>query len=311
MAVIAVAGGTGGVGRTIVNVLLQESKHQVIVLTRKATTSPIPERLQQVEVDYRDVSALVRTLEQYEIDTVVSAISLYSDETSESQLNLIKAAEKSIPTRRFIPSEYSYIQTEDLLPIDPGVKYFIDAAKLLQNGNLKYTRVIPGFFMDYWGMPHVRTNLQPFTFGIDIASGHAAIPGDGNDVIGMTYTYDMAAFIARLLHVEEWPEFSVIVGDDITYNQLIELGEQVRGKKFRVVHDSPEQIKEGNVTVPPMPEGLEYTQEELRETTALVSRLTIAQVFDFPAGIRSNSKFPDLKLVQVKEFIDNAWKGKP
>jgi phosphoserine aminotransferase len=35
MAIIAVAGGTGAVGKTIVDVLTQDSKHEVVVLTRK------------------------------------------------------------------------------------------------------------------------------------------------------------------------------------------------------------------------------------------------------------------------------------
>lgn len=34
MTIIAVAGGTGGVGRTIVETLVQQAKHQVILLTR-------------------------------------------------------------------------------------------------------------------------------------------------------------------------------------------------------------------------------------------------------------------------------------
>ena len=34
MAIVAVAGGTGGVGRTIVEALVQQAKHQVILLTR-------------------------------------------------------------------------------------------------------------------------------------------------------------------------------------------------------------------------------------------------------------------------------------
>lgn len=37
MAVIAVAGGTGGVGKTIVERLAQEPKHQVIVLSRSVS----------------------------------------------------------------------------------------------------------------------------------------------------------------------------------------------------------------------------------------------------------------------------------
>lgn len=37
MVVVAVAGGTGNVGRTIVETLLQSNKHQVIVLARKVS----------------------------------------------------------------------------------------------------------------------------------------------------------------------------------------------------------------------------------------------------------------------------------
>jgi nucleoside-diphosphate-sugar epimerase len=84
--------------------------------------------------------------------------------------------------------------------------------------------------MDYWGMPVVRTNLAPCTFGISIQHRQAAIPGDGNDVICMTYTYDMTAFLIRLLDVADWPEFSIIVGDEVTYNQLLEMAEEIRGQ---------------------------------------------------------------------------------
>lgn len=83
--------------------------------------------------------------------------------------------------------------------------------------------------MDYWGIPHVRTSLSPFTFGINLQNCQAVIPGDGNDVMCMTYTYDMARFIAQLLETDHWPEFSIIVGDEITYNQLLTLAETVRG----------------------------------------------------------------------------------
>lgn len=38
MAVVAVAGGTGGVGKTIVERLAQESKYRVIVLSRSVST---------------------------------------------------------------------------------------------------------------------------------------------------------------------------------------------------------------------------------------------------------------------------------
>ncbi|KAE8345047.1 hypothetical protein BDV24DRAFT_4255 [Aspergillus arachidicola] len=308
MTIIAVAGGTGGVGRTIVETLVQQAKHQVILLTRGVPKSdPLLDKIKQVQVGYNDATALARTLDQHEVHTIISAIGIVSDETSQSQLTLINAAAQSSATKRFIPSEYSFIQTEDLLSIDPSIKYWLAAAELLKKTTLQFTRIIPGFFMDYWGMPAVRTNLQPFTFGIDIASCQAAIPGDGNDVICMTYTYDMAAFIVRLLDEEDWPEFSVIVGSQTTYNQLLQLAEELRGKKFQVVYDSVDKIKEGDVTIPPMPSDTGYSVEELKETTALVSRLTIAGVFDLPRENRLNARFPDIETTKLKALLEKAW----
>ncbi|KAE8312543.1 hypothetical protein BDV41DRAFT_538770 [Aspergillus transmontanensis] len=308
MTIIAVAGGTGGVGRTIVETLVQQAKHQVILLTRGVPKSdPLLDKVKQVQVGYNDATALARTLDQHEVHTIISAIGIISDETSQSQLTLINAAAQSSATRRFIPSEYSFIQTKDLLSIDPSIKYWLAATELLKKTTLQFTRIIPGFFMDYWGMPTVRTNLQPFTFGIDVASCQAAIPGDGNDVICMTYTYDMAAFIVRLLDEEDWPEFSVIVGSQTTYNQLLQLAEELRGKKFQVVYDSADKIKEGDVTIPPMPSDTGYSVEELKETTALVSRLTIAGVFDLPRENRLNARFPDIETTNLKAFLEKAW----
>jgi phosphoserine aminotransferase len=141
-----------------------------------------------------------------------------------------------------------------LLPLDPSIKYFLDAADLLRETQLQFTRVIPGFFMDYWGIPHVKTNIEHITFAVDMVNCEAVIPGDGNDVVGMTYTYDMAAFIAELLEVEEWEEFSVVVGDEVTFNQLLEIGEEVRGEICFFLHfllavegvDADETEQEGN-----------------------------------------------------------------
>ncbi|RAK96772.1 uncharacterized protein BO80DRAFT_391028 [Aspergillus ibericus CBS 121593] len=306
MTTIAVAGGTGGVGKTIVETLLQEPKFRVVVLTRGSPKENLVlSRTQQMQINYDDIDSVAQTLEKHEIHTIISAIGIYSDETSQCQLNLIHAAEKSSATRRFVPSEYSFIQTQDLLSADPSVKYWLDAAELLQKSGLKYTRVTPGIFMDYWGMPRAHTNLQPYVIGIDVANCWAGIPGDGNDKLSVTYSYDMAAFIVKLLDLEEWPEFSVFVGDEVTYNQLLKLAEQIRGKSFEVVYDSAEKIKEGQVTVPPFHPGM--SEEEVRETTVLVSRLTIAGAFDLPKE-RMNTKFPDLKPVKLKEFLIDAWR---
>lgn len=70
-------------------------------------------RVEQVEVDYNDVSSLAASLEKHNIDTVICTIGMISPEAGQSQVNLIQAAEKSSVTKRFIPSEYSFVQSEE------------------------------------------------------------------------------------------------------------------------------------------------------------------------------------------------------
>ncbi|KAJ5128668.1 hypothetical protein N7526_006834 [Penicillium atrosanguineum] len=290
--------------------VVAEAKFDVVVLSRSTPEQgAIPESVRLVQIDYNDIASMTKELERYNVHTIISAIGLISDAASQSQINLIDAAEKSSATERFIPSEYSFIQTPDLLPVDPSIKWWLDAADKLKSSSLKYTRVIPGFFMDYWGMPNAKTNLSPYTFGINIGSGIAAIPGDGSDVICMTYTYDMATYLVKAFDLDEWPEFSVIVGDQVTYNQVLAMAEEITGKKFKVSYDTLDQIQAGDVTVPPMPDGTEYPEDELKETTALVSRLTVNGVFDLPKENRLNDRFPNVRPITIREFLEKAWRG--
>jgi len=59
-----------------------------------------------------------------------------------------------------------------------------------------------------------------------------------------------------------------------------------------------------------MPKGAEYPMDELKETTALVSRLTVNGVFDLPRENRLNDRFPDVRPVTIKEFLGKAWGGR-
>lgn len=55
-----------------------------------------------IVVDYADVEAMTRTLEDNKVDTVISTLFVTFD--GSAQVNLVHAAEASKPTRRFIPS---------------------------------------------------------------------------------------------------------------------------------------------------------------------------------------------------------------
>ena len=124
MVTVAVAGGSGNLGLTIVEAL-KESKHKVIVIVRKVSSyhntnpwrlcpyarDPQESKAQMKDVpvfnvDYSDVEAVTRVLEENNVHTVISALSVRGPEEGASETSLVKAAAKSNATKRFIASEF-------------------------------------------------------------------------------------------------------------------------------------------------------------------------------------------------------------
>ncbi|KUL90156.1 hypothetical protein ZTR_01925 [Talaromyces verruculosus] len=113
MTVVAVAGGTGKLGRAIVEALKRATGHSVLILARSANdhlskTLDVP----VISVDYSNVDSLSNTLEEKKIDTIISTVPITDDSSGESQLNLIDAAIKSPRTKRFVPSEFCIVLNE-------------------------------------------------------------------------------------------------------------------------------------------------------------------------------------------------------
>ncbi|KAF3492215.1 uncharacterized protein GIQ15_01732 [Arthroderma uncinatum] len=306
---IAIAG-LGPVGKTILETLLETPKFQkqIVVLTRESKSTPLLDQVKQVQIDYNNVSSIAAELEKHDVDTVICTIGLISPEAGQAQVNLIQAADKSATTKRFIPSEYSFVQSEDILHISPGVQLFIDGTNALKKSQLQYTRVYPGYFMDYWGMPNARTHLKPLAYAVDIPNRRALIPGDGNNVITMTYSYDMAKFIVKLLDRAEWPESSYVGGDDLTFNQLLSLAEEIVGTKFEVSYDPLEKIKKNEATPLPQSEGVGYGPEITQWVVSYMSQVAVIDGFKMPKENRLNNMFPEIQPVSMKEFLTKAWK---
>lgn len=63
-------------------------------------------------MDYNDVDALTKVLEENNIEVVISAIFIFDDTSSAAEINVVKAAEKSKATKRFIISNWG-------IPIPP------------------------------------------------------------------------------------------------------------------------------------------------------------------------------------------------
>ncbi|KAK1532044.1 uncharacterized protein CCOS01_04027 [Colletotrichum costaricense] len=91
---IAIAGGTGGVGRSIVDALKNDPRHSTIILSRTGAAED-KARVPVVVVDYDDRTSLQTTLETHEIHTVILALALHIIGVGQAQINLIQAADKS------------------------------------------------------------------------------------------------------------------------------------------------------------------------------------------------------------------------
>ncbi|CAH0014482.1 unnamed protein product [Clonostachys rhizophaga] len=229
MGIVAVAGGTGDVGRTIAEHLVGSGKHTIYILSRKLKQgeSPVP-GAKLLVIDYNDADAIAATLDAKAVDTVISALG----HGLEGQLKLIDGAKKALSTRRFIPSEYAAYTPPDAEENDFTIEV-LRAVDALRESGLQYTRFAIGVFMDYFGIPNIPSHLKPFVWGVNIAKRRAAIPGSGDEILSMTYSKDVARFIERLLEDGDWPEYSIVSGSDTSFNQILTLAQEYTGKYGR------------------------------------------------------------------------------
>ena len=99
----------------------------------------------------------------------------------------------------------------------------------LKKTDLEYTLFINGFFMDYFGLPKVKSYLTPVVIVLDIQHKVAGIPGSGKTPVVFTTTKDVGRFVVASLGLEKWSERSIMVGDRKTWNEVVEIAEKVTG----------------------------------------------------------------------------------
>ncbi|KAL0930046.1 NmrA-like family protein [Colletotrichum truncatum] len=311
MVVVAVAGGTGDLGKAIVEALVHDGTHQVFVLTRKSATSPEVAGAQKLAINYNDIEETANALSSHAIDTIVSTLSVMGP-SEQAQLDLIAAASRSSSTKRFIPSEWagSLPDSTDEETASFMTLPLLRARRALAKTHLETTRVAIGLFMDYWGQPHIPSTLRPFSWGIDIASHRAVIPGTGNEQFTVTYSKDVARFAVKLVSDKnKWLIDSNISGSDTCLNEVLSLAERITGKKFSVHYDSVEDIRAGKAT--PLKNAPGYGVEDPAEEAAVMGAMALDGGFLIPQENRLNILYPDIEPVTIDHLLAVAWGNQP
>ena len=175
------------------------------------------------------------------------------DKSVPGEYGLIKAADASKTTKRFLTSDWGnpltpeYVTLHHSLPplmafktdhsspcrqiaVFPAAQNKLKAQTQLRETGLEWTAFHTGYFMDYFGYPGMKTHMNQLTNVLDATNNAAAIPGDGNTPVTFTYTGDVAKYVVAAVDLPKWDEFSNVIGDKVTWNEFVRLAEEAKGK---------------------------------------------------------------------------------
>lgn len=185
-----------------------------------------------------------------------------------------------------------------------------------------------------------------FETQVDFHNRRAIIRDGGeDDRITLTTAQDLAAVVARAVDYEgEWPLIGGIKGDELTFGQIIALGEKIRGTsrhllsqylpfpfrsscirlmwvgeelgaRFEVEKLKTSDLKAGVVKTSwrPMVDHPAIPRETAEAQSAvMLGRLTLAfSVGAFEVSDEWNRLLPDYRFAPAEEFLSDIWRGKP
>ncbi|OAL45755.1 NmrA-like family protein [Pyrenochaeta sp. DS3sAY3a] len=308
MVKVAIAGGTGVVGKTLVEVLAGQSNHDGIVLTRKKQEYA-DQILPHFVVDYENVASLTAFLQEHDVHTIISAFGINGSSLTVSQMNLIKAANNSTTTKRFIPSSFAIAYPQDGPAILPPLKAYFNSLDALAETQLEWATVHNGIFLDYFAPDTLKSYYDHGTFIIDMVNAAAAIPGTGNELVTLTYTFDVARFLVASLDLPKWPRELRIIGETLTLNELIKLAEVARGKKFDVVYDSLEKLRSFQVTELPShkKDYGKYPKEVLLPFLSIFERWIAEGLGKISREESLNEEYPNIRPLTATELMGAYW----
>jgi hypothetical protein len=154
--------------------------------------------------------------------------------------------------------------------------------------------------MNYFASPQrASLSLPALTVAVDFNKCEATIVGTGDEPFCVTLPDDVGRFVAAALDLDRWDEEMGMVGSQTTWNELVKLGEEVRGKKFNVKRTYiDETLKQQD----PKP---------VHRMVNFMPEVYVALVKgEFAYEATLNKKCPEVKPTTIREFITQWWGDK-
>jgi hypothetical protein len=191
-------------------------------------------------------------------------------------------------------------------PPGPGK---LEILRTIEATSLEWTAVLNGYFADFFVAPKVKSYALPMSVAVDIPNEFAAIPGSGDVPVDFIYTFDIGKYVAALQGLPKWDKESIIIGDQMTLNELVKLAEQVKGNKFTVVHDSMDKLRSGEITELPSHSPLYqyYPKPVLQAFFASFEVMFEEGAYHLDVKGSLTEQFPEIKPRKVKELLEEAY----
>ncbi|KAK5658907.1 hypothetical protein OQA88_1721 [Cercophora sp. LCS_1] len=318
MVKIAIAGGSGELGREVIDVLVASGKHDITILTRNSSVDPVTPGATHRPVDYDNHGDLVQALTG--IHTVLSFVNqLMEPPEINCQKNLINACIAAGVTR-FAPSEYGSASKENVsfwAKKQQTQDYLEEVNK--DSKVLEYTLFQPGLFLDYLASPHKTAKyVTPLDTFIDFHNRRAiVVQGHEDAVITLTLVRDIANLVAQAVdYPGSWPKNGGISGNRLTISELLTLAERIRGP-FTITRIPISTLQSGSLpaTFSLTTRHPSYTPTQTAELEAMLRHVLISILLSLAAGAWDvspvwNTLLPSFTFTPIEAFLSEIWKDK-
>lgn len=290
---VLIAGGTGRLGRAVVEALTARQM-RVRVLTRDRARgrqlNADPALLDVVQGDVRDPESLAAAVAG--TTTVVSSVQGLDDRTSSPEKtdhvgnrNLVDAAVKA-GVEHFV-----FVSAQQAAPDHPMVmsRAKFAAERYLKSSPLAWTIIRPSAFMEFWatlvGAPLAQT-------------GSTRVFGRGENPQNFVSIRDVATAVEHAVFDESLRGVELDMGgpENLTVNQVVEIVQQVTGRKGEVKHVPVPAMRVMALLMRPINPGM----ARIIQTAILAD--TIDLTWD---GAANRERYPWLPQTSLREVLQS------
>lgn len=297
--IIVIAGGTGNLGRKIIDALLTQNAEVRAIVRHDSNLQKIKElELKGVQVFKIDTSNIAEISKHcLGADCMISALAGLEETILDIQKNFLDAAiEAKIP--RFIPSDYSIDFTNLKEGQNRNLDWRREFHKYLNQASIKSTSIFNGAFME------LLTTDMPLILK---KQKRILCWGNPNQGLEFTTTFNVAEFTANVAMDDDTPRYLRVAGDKLSCNEFKSLVTELTQEEFKILRPGGIGLLNFMIKLTrffsPSPNELYPAWQGMQYMRDMMEGRVIIQEY-------AKSRYPDIKWTSIKEFLIAEYRNK-